>query len=86
MFDAKRRLAEWREAWDEPALADRLDHEADELRDRFDDAYWIDQQGRFFALALDGDKQQVESLCSNVGHLLGVASSRSGGWERSSTL
>ncbi len=37
MFDAKRRLAEIaRGACDERALADRLDREADELRDRFD--------------------------------------------------
>ena len=79
MFDAKRRLAEIaRDAWDEPTLADRLDREAAELRDRFDEAYWVDRRGGYFALALDGEKRQVDSLCSNIGHLLwsGIVSER----------
>ncbi len=79
VFDAKRRLAEIaRDAWDEPTLADRLDREATELRDRFDEAYWVDRRGGYFALALDGEKRQVDSLCSNIGHLLwsGIVSER----------
>ncbi len=79
VFDAKRRLAEIaRDAWDEPTLAVRLDREADELRDRFDEAYWVDRRGGYFALALDGAKRQVDSLCSNIGHLLwsGIVSER----------
>jgi glycogen debranching enzyme len=71
VFDAKRRLAEIaRDAWGETVLAGRLDREADELRDRFDEAYWIDRRGGYYALALDGEKKQVDSLCSNIGHLL----------------
>ena len=70
VFDAKRRAAELaREAWDEPALADRLDREAAELQERFDAAFWVEDR-RCYALALDGEKRQVDSLCSNVGHLL----------------
>ncbi len=79
VFAAKRRLAEIaRDVWDEPALADRLDREADELRDRFDEAYWVDRRGGYFALALDGEKRQVDSLSSNIGHLLwsGIVSER----------
>ena len=79
VFDAKRRLAEIaRDAWGELALADRLDREADQLRDRFDEAYWVDRRGGYFALALDGEKRQVDSLCSNIGHLLwsGIVSER----------
>ncbi len=44
--------------------------EADELRDRFDEAFWVDERGGYYALALDGDKRRVDSLCSNIGHLL----------------
>jgi glycogen debranching enzyme len=71
VFDAKRRLAEIaRDGWNDPALADRLEREADGLRDRFDKAYWVDRRGGYYALALDGEKRQVDSLCSNIGHLL----------------
>jgi glycogen debranching enzyme len=71
VFDAKRRMAEMaREVWREPALAARLEREADELRGRFDDAFWVPRRGGYYALALDGEKQQVDSLCSNIGHLL----------------
>ena len=70
VYDAKRRLAELaRGVWGDPALAERLEREADDLRGRFDAAFWVDEGG-FYALALDGDKRQVDSLCSNVGHLL----------------
>ena len=71
VYDAKRRVAELaREVWRDRELADRLDKEANELRTRFDDAFWVDDRGGFYALALDKDKQQVDSLCSNIGHLL----------------
>ena len=49
---------------------ERLDAEADELRERFDRAFWVERSGGFYALALDGDKQPVDSRCSNMGHLL----------------
>ena len=71
VYDAKKRMAELaREVWRERELADRLDREADELRDRFNDAFWSDERGGFYVLALDRDKKQVDSLCSNIGHLL----------------
>ena len=71
VYDAKRRLAEIaREVWRDRALAERLTRDADELRDRFDEAFWCDQRGGFYALALDGDKNRVDSICSNMGHLL----------------
>jgi glycogen debranching enzyme len=70
-YDAKRRLAELaREVWRDNALAQRLEAEATELKQRFDESFWIDDRGGYFALALDGEKQPVDSLCSNVGHLL----------------
>jgi glycogen debranching enzyme len=71
VYDAKRRIAELaREVWRDRDLATRLDAEADELRERFDEAFWSDERGGFFVLALDRDKRQVDSLCSNIGHLL----------------
>ena len=58
VFDAKQRMAEIaREVWRDRALADRLDGEAEELRARFDEAYWVEERGGYYALALDGDKQ-----------------------------
>jgi glycogen debranching enzyme len=71
VYDAKLRVAELaREVWRERELADRLEREAAELRDRFDAAFWCEARGGYYALALDGEKQRVDSLTSNVGHLL----------------
>jgi glycogen debranching enzyme len=71
VFDAKRRCAELaRTVWRERELADRLDAEAAELRQRFDEAFWCEERGGFYALALDGEKRKVDSLTSNIGHLV----------------
>jgi len=71
VYDAKQRVAELaREVWRERELADRLEREAAELRDRFDEAFWCEARGGYYALALDGEKQRVDSLTSNIGHLL----------------
>jgi glycogen debranching enzyme len=71
VYDAKLRIAELaRRAWDDDELADRLEREAAELRARFDAAFWVDARGGYFALALDAEKRRVDSLCSNMGHLL----------------
>jgi glycogen debranching enzyme len=71
VFDAKLRTAEMaRAVWRDRELADRLEREAEELKRRFDEAFWVDRRGGYYALALDGDKRPVDSLCSNIGHLL----------------
>jgi glycogen debranching enzyme len=71
VYDAKLRTAELaRLVWRARDLADRLEREAEELRARFDEAFWIPARGGYYALALDGDKRPVDSLCSNMGHLL----------------
>jgi len=71
VYDAKRRIAELaRDVWRDRALADRLDREAAELQLRFDKAFWVEGRGGYYALALDRDKRPVDSLCSNIGHLL----------------
>jgi len=70
VYDAKRRTARLaREIWGDPAWADKLEREAAELKRRFNKDFWIPERG-FFALALDGKKRKVDSLTSNIGHLL----------------
>jgi glycogen debranching enzyme len=70
VFDARRRGARLaREVWGDPAFADRLDALATTLQERFNVDFWMPERGAH-ALALDGDKRQVDSLTSNIGHLL----------------
>jgi len=70
VYDAKVRTARLaREVWGDSELADRLEREANELKRRLNDDFWIEGRG-FYALALDGEKKPVDSLTSNVGHLL----------------
>jgi glycogen debranching enzyme len=69
-YDARRRTARLaRLLWGDPAWADRLDADADHLRDRFEQAFWLPDKG-FYALALDGHGVPVPTLTSNLGHLL----------------
>jgi len=42
---------------------------AAKLRAAFNDAFWLADRG-YYAVALDGDKQQVDALASNMGHCL----------------
>jgi glycogen debranching enzyme len=70
VYDAKLRIAEIaREIWHDDALAERLESDAAELRRRFDEVFWLEEQG-FYALGLDHEKRPVDSLTSNLGHLL----------------
>jgi glycogen debranching enzyme len=71
VYDAKLRLAELaREVWRDRELADRLERDAAALRARFDEAFWCEARGGYYALALDAGKERVDSLTSNIGHLL----------------
>jgi glycogen debranching enzyme len=51
------------------ALAQRLEREAAELKERFNNDFWMEKEG-YFALALDGRKEQVRTIASNPGHCL----------------
>lgn len=43
------------------------------LKTRFNERFWVDDgHGRYPAIALDKDKRPVDSLTSNIGHLLGT--------------
>src|SRR5947209_3638418 len=70
VYDAKRRAAEMaRTAWGDPSLADRLEAQAAELRRRFNEDFWMEERSTY-ALALDAEGRQVDSVTSNPGHLL----------------
>lgn len=57
---------------DEKAEAKRLFREAEELKKRFNEAFWMEDEG-FFALGLDAQKRQIKSITSNPGHCLATA-------------
>jgi glycogen debranching enzyme len=70
VYDAKRRSARLaREIWRDDPLAVKLDVQAHELKRRFNRDFWLDDR-KHYALALDGDKRRVDTLTSNIGHLL----------------
>ena len=69
-YDAKVRGARLaREVWHDPAFATQLEKEAADLKRRFNRDFWV-ADGEYFAVALDVDGRQVDSLTSNNGHLL----------------
>lgn len=70
VYDARRRCARLaREVWHDGALAQRLEEQADALREQVRRDFWMPERG-CHALALDGEKCQVDGLSSNIGHLL----------------
>lgn len=69
-YDARVRAARLAsQVWDDQALADRLLSDAGALRRQFNRDFWLEDRGHY-ALALDDEKRPVDSLTSNVGHLL----------------
>jgi glycogen debranching enzyme len=80
-YDARLRAARLlREVWGDEDEAQRLEHEAARLKQRFNKDFWSAKR-RHYVLALDGEKQQVDSMTSNVGHLLwsGIVDERRAG-------
>lgn len=49
--------------------AERLFREAQDLKDRFNEAFWMEDEG-FYAMGLDAEKNQIKALGSNPGHCL----------------
>jgi dienelactone hydrolase len=69
-YDAKLRGARLaRLVWRDPAFAEVLERQAADLKRRFNRDFWV-EDGEYFAIALDADGRQVDSLTSNNGHLL----------------
>lgn len=83
-YDARLRIADLAEVvWGDDELAHELRIEAALLRERFERDFWVPPEDvpnlagtndprreGFYALALDGRKRRLDSLTSNVGHLL----------------
>ena len=69
-YDAYTRTAELAEVvWNDAGLAHKLRQKAADLKERFDRDFWV-ENGGYYALALDGEGRRVDSLTSNMGHLL----------------
>jgi glycogen debranching enzyme len=69
VFDAKRRMAGLARTRGDEALAKRLDHEATELRGRFESAFWVPDL-RYYAMAIGRDGKLADALASNPGQCL----------------
>ncbi len=69
VFAAKRHTAKLAEVMEEPDRAESLRAQADDLRQRFDRAYWCDELSTY-ALALDHEKRPCCVRSSNAGQCL----------------
>ncbi|MFN2524721.1 MAG: glycogen debranching N-terminal domain-containing protein, partial [Actinomycetota bacterium] len=69
VYLGKQRIADVYEDLGAEDLAQNLRSEAAALKDAFNNAFWMSDEGTF-ALALDGRKRQVKSVTSNAGHCL----------------
>lgn len=69
VFDAKLRMAQLARVRVEHDLAERLEREAESIRRRFEEAFWVEDQ-RYYAMGLDADKRHADALGSNAGHCL----------------
>jgi glycogen debranching enzyme len=80
VHDAKLRMAELFDALGEAARAVELRRQAAALKRAFNAAFWMPDQ-QYYALALDGNKRQVDSVTSNPGHALwsGIVDERHAG-------
>ena len=69
-YDARMRCARLaRTFWKDAAYAARLEERAGDLKERFNRDFWMPER-ECFALAIDGEGRQVDSITSNIGHLL----------------
>ncbi|MGB5962517.1 MAG: amylo-alpha-1,6-glucosidase [Coleofasciculaceae cyanobacterium] len=71
VYAAKLRLSEIARMKKRLDLSDRWQEEAKDLKRRFNQDFWIEDQD-FCALALDGDGNPVDSISSNPGHCLNL--------------
>jgi glycogen debranching enzyme len=69
VYRAKRSVARLAADLEERDLAEHLEREAADLRERFNRDFWLETPG-FYALALDGDKRPIDTITSNPGHCL----------------
>jgi len=68
-YEAKRRMAEIYDLLGNGARAARLREEAQDLFGRFNDTFWLENEGTY-AFGLDSRKHPIASVVSNAGHCL----------------
>ena len=71
VYAAKRRLSHLAHMRGEKQRSDQWSQAAQALKERFEEDFWLPEQG-YFAMALDGAGNPVDSLTSNPGHCLGL--------------
>jgi glycogen debranching enzyme len=71
VYAAKVRMAELAQIKKLPDLADLWQHQAQDLKSRFNQDFWLPDQN-YCALALDGEGRAVDSITSNPGHCLNL--------------
>ncbi len=69
VYDAKLRMAEVYTVLGDEARGQALRQQAEVLKQRFNQAFWMEGEG-CFAYGLDASKQQITSVTSNAGHCL----------------
>ncbi|XGV97112.1 MAG: glycogen debranching N-terminal domain-containing protein [Leptolyngbya sp. BL-A-14] len=69
VYNAWRDAATIYDILEDPDRATQLRQKADDLYQRFNDRFWMEDEG-FYCLGLDSKKQQIRSIASNPGHLL----------------
>ena len=72
VYIAKLHFAEMLWVLGERELSRRIYRESVELKKRFNERFWIEEDG-FYAMALDAEKQPVRSIGSNAGHCIAAA-------------
>lgn len=69
VYDAWLKAALIYDVWGEKERSQNLRQKAEALYQRFNDSFWMESAG-FYCLGLDNNKQQIQSIASNPGHLL----------------
>lgn len=69
VYDAKMRMAEIYRALGERQRAQEMLQQAETLKQRFNEAFWMENEG-CYAFGLDAEKRQITSITSNAGQCL----------------
>lgn len=69
VYNAWKEAARMYEILGEPEQAKTLQQKADDLYKRFNDRFWMEDEG-YYCLGLDSQKKQIRAIASNPGHLL----------------
>jgi glycogen debranching enzyme len=69
VYQAKMGIAEIYKAKGLMEKAEHLQKEAEELKAKYNEAFWM-EEAKFYAIALDHEKKQVGTITSNPGHTL----------------